>query len=155
MTNFKTYFNSKKDKFRLNVERNPFYYHKGIINSKIKQTETPKSYNISFINLTSGQDYFSGPEHNANPLEVFRKVLELVKQFINKNKPTEITFSSAPWELSRVKLYDFLANRVEKEMPGYKYLPMPGSVGDWVDQDYIDSFVDQGQVYVVVKKDIF
>jgi hypothetical protein len=153
MTNFKTFFKSKEDKFRLDIKQNLFYYHKGLVNSKIKQTETPKSFNISFINL-SGPGYLSGEKHKANPLEVFKKVLEAVKNFIIKNKPLEITFSSAPHEMSRLKLYYFLANHIEKKIPEYKYLPIPNNIKDWVDQDYIDSFVEEGQMYVIVKKAI-
>jgi hypothetical protein len=53
---------------------------------------------------------------HGDELRIFSTIVAIVKEFIQKEKPSAIFFSSDRDETSRMKLYD----RMVKRLPGYK-----------------------------------
>ena len=144
-------------KYGVFATRNPFYLHKGFVNSKIEQTEEPDSWDFQFVLDDDEYDSFDVTRTTGDAgykaIKVFKIVERLFKDFVEEINPIEVTFSANSDEIKRAGLYDRLATKAEKITKGkYIYIPHP-NISDWIDVDISIEFVSRGHTYVIVRRD--
>lgn len=75
------------------------------------------SLSISFSTKTNNGNTMSVLGNLNNSIVVFRTVLSIVYDYLNKHKNvTAITFSSKKHHKSRLKLYDYMAKLIKKKL---------------------------------------
>jgi hypothetical protein len=98
---------------------------------------------VAFSAILPGEEENFRPDKTdltgtGNSRKVFGTVIEIVKDYTNKNKPNAIYFTAANDEPSRIKLYYALMSQVDKALPDY----------------YADKTIDLGssRAYMIRKK---
>jgi hypothetical protein len=79
---------------------------------------------VAFSAILPGEEENFRPDKTdltgtGNSRKVFGTVIEIVKEYTNKNKPKAVYFSAAGDEPSRIKLYDAMILQVGKALPDY------------------------------------
>ena len=79
---------------------------------------------VAFSAILPGEEENFRPDKTdltgtGNSRKVFGTVIEIVKDYTNKNKPNAIYFTAANDEPSRIKLYDAMILQVSKALPDY------------------------------------
>jgi hypothetical protein len=79
---------------------------------------------VSFSAVLPGEEDNFRPDKTeltgtGNSRKVFGTVIEIVKEYTNKNKPNALYFSAAGDEPSRLKLYDAMILQANKALPDY------------------------------------
>ena len=76
---------------------------------------------VAFAARGQGDEHKIGLTGTGNSRKIFGTVIKIVKDYVRKAQPDNLSFSANSSEPSRVRLYKMLASQADKELPNYKF----------------------------------
>lgn len=88
---------------------------------KVQFAKSGKAVEVSFYAKGNGDEHKIGITGGGDSRKIFGTVVNIVKEYLNKNKPLTLLFTAVSNEPSRVRLYKALASKVDQSLPDYYY----------------------------------
>ncbi len=88
---------------------------------KVQFGKSGKAVEVAFFARGEGDEHKIGLTGSGDSRKIFGTVINIVKDYMEKNNPITLLFTANNSEQSRVKLYNMLASKVGQALPDYTF----------------------------------
>ncbi len=88
---------------------------------KVQFGKSGKAVEVAFFARGEGDEHKIGLTGSGDSRKIFGTVINIVKDYMEKNNPMTLLFTANNSEQSRVKLYNMLASKVDQALPDYTF----------------------------------